>query len=141
MTEIDLSTLTPEIAAYIRALEKKNSTLEAKNQKLEEENRAQKDALVVFAKRTVAFQQFPRQQPPRAQPCKKRDVEFYIGSPRGFVKAEKHEQRHENDGVQHHCLDDLQHDSVGINHPAAMNVGEEVAHCNKRDVHHEPHRL
>lgn len=29
MTEIDLSTLTPEIAAYIRALEKKNSTLEA----------------------------------------------------------------------------------------------------------------
>ena len=39
MTEIDLSTLTPEIAAYIRALE-------AKNQKLEEENRAQKDALV-----------------------------------------------------------------------------------------------
>lgn len=46
MTEIDLSTLTPEIAAYIRALEKKNSTLEAKNQKLEEENRAQKDALV-----------------------------------------------------------------------------------------------
>lgn len=32
-------TLTPEIAAYIRALE-------AKNQKLEEENRAQKDALV-----------------------------------------------------------------------------------------------
>ena len=39
MTEIDLSTLTPEIAAYIRALE-------AKNQKLEEENRAQKDVLV-----------------------------------------------------------------------------------------------
>ena len=39
MTEIDLSTLTPEIAAYIRALE-------VKNQKLEEENRAQKDALV-----------------------------------------------------------------------------------------------
>ena len=39
MTGIDLSTLSPEIAAYIR-------TLEEKNQKLEEENRAQKDALV-----------------------------------------------------------------------------------------------
>lgn len=39
MTGIDLSTLSPEITAYIR-------TLEEKYQKLEEENRAQKDALV-----------------------------------------------------------------------------------------------
>ena len=39
MTGIALSTLSPEIAAYIR-------TLEEKNQKLEEESRAQKDALV-----------------------------------------------------------------------------------------------
>lgn len=46
MTDIDLSTLSPEVAAYIRSLEEKNSTLEEKNQKPEEENRAQKDALV-----------------------------------------------------------------------------------------------
>ena len=46
MTDIDLSTLSPEVAAYIRSLEKKNSALEEKNQKLAEENRAQKDALV-----------------------------------------------------------------------------------------------
>lgn len=46
MTDIDLSTLSPEVAAYIRSLEEKNTTLEEKNQKLEEENRAQKDALV-----------------------------------------------------------------------------------------------
>ena len=39
MTDIDLNTLSPEVAAYIRSLEEKN-------QKLEEENRAQKDALV-----------------------------------------------------------------------------------------------
>ena len=46
MTDIDLSTLSPEVAAYIRSLEKKNSALEEKNQKLAEENRAQKNALV-----------------------------------------------------------------------------------------------
>ena len=46
MTDIDLNTLSPEVASYIRSLEEKNSTLEEKNQKLEEENRAQKDALV-----------------------------------------------------------------------------------------------
>lgn len=39
MTDIDLSTLSPEVAAYIRSFKEKN-------QKLEEGNRAQKDALV-----------------------------------------------------------------------------------------------
>lgn len=46
MVDIDLNTLSPEVAAYIQSLEKKNSALEEKNQKLAEENRAQKDALV-----------------------------------------------------------------------------------------------
>ena len=46
MTDIDWSILSPEVAAYIRSLEKKNSALEEKNQKLAEENRAQKEALV-----------------------------------------------------------------------------------------------
>lgn len=46
MADIDLNTLSPEVAAYIRSLEEKNATLETKNQKLEEENRAQKNALV-----------------------------------------------------------------------------------------------
>ena len=40
MKDIDLSALSPEVAAYIRSLKEKNSTLEEKNQKLEEENRA-----------------------------------------------------------------------------------------------------
>ena len=39
MADIDLSTLSPEVAAYIRALEEKN-------QKLEKENQEQKIALV-----------------------------------------------------------------------------------------------
>lgn len=46
MENIDFSKLSPEVAAYIRALEEKNSKLEEKNQKLEIENHEQKAALI-----------------------------------------------------------------------------------------------
>ena len=47
MTDIDLSTLSPEVATYIRSLEEKNSTLEEKNTTLEEKNKSWKRKTVL----------------------------------------------------------------------------------------------
>lgn len=46
MEKIDLSTLSPEVAAYIRSLEEKTQQLENRNQKLEKQNQAQQEALL-----------------------------------------------------------------------------------------------